>query len=138
MMAVQKRWSDVEALMYVQDKTGKAWRVEAAGTQQVRLVDAEGDERKIRRPPPGLPVVVLEPTEAEAFRLVAKKLGPVAMSWPQRIDELRSHLYLLHGYAMPKSVTDRAKPMAQFHVEDHRDEHLRQPLYVHHNHEEIT
>jgi hypothetical protein len=68
-------WAEVQTHSYIKDRNGKTWRVDKISSNRVRLVDRDGKQVDIARPPAGREVDLFEPTEEEARYTLASALG---------------------------------------------------------------
>lgn len=79
MIARQGVWKDVWVGAYVEDKTGRIWKVEdlifAGPTAKLR--DKNGVEGKIPWPPDDTPVTIWDRTMADAVALITEELDAV-------------------------------------------------------------
>jgi hypothetical protein len=122
MRAARGSWGAVEAGSYIQDKNSKTWRVDRISATRVRLIDRDGTQVDIMRPPDGRELIVLEPTEEEARYTLAKSLGarvlssraidgpylcPPADGWD--LDAARYHMQRFHRIAADGMSLDQVR-----------------------------
>ena len=68
-------WGELQSYSYIKDRNGKTWRVDKLSADRVRLVDRDGTEVDVQRPPHSRSVAILLPTEEEARFTLAAALG---------------------------------------------------------------
>ena len=76
MKKTEARWVDVEPNDFVEDKTGKMWKVLGWDHVQATLQDAEGQTARVR-PSPYAEVICYKRTMKDAVRVVESVLGGV-------------------------------------------------------------
>lgn len=82
MKRIEGRWDNVSVEDFVEDKTGKMWRVDRWDHVIATLTDADGKQTKVR-PDPLAEVTYYRRTMKDAVRLVERELGGVI------IEEIR-------------------------------------------------
>ena len=78
MKKTEARWIDVEVNDFVEDKTGKMWKVLGWDHVQAALQDADGQTARVR-PSPYAEVVCYKRTMKDAVRVVESVLGGVVI-----------------------------------------------------------
>ena len=68
-------WAEVGEGVYVRDVRGETWRVDGIDGQMVRLTSKASTPMTMLIPPPDAPVMILEPSMADATQLLATTLG---------------------------------------------------------------
>lgn len=74
MEATRGSWADVQQHSYIKDLNNKTWRVVRATADRVRLIDRDGKNVDLLRPPGNRPVTLLQPSEGDARYTLAKAL----------------------------------------------------------------
>jgi len=141
---VSGTWGEVLEGEYVQDKTGKTWKVTRLTASVLEMVDREGKEMRTRPPQPEARVTRMVLTPEEAGPMINRVLGPVTPVTVEgqpalRIEAfntrplhaMRSHLKMFHGIDGSGVSDNRSRKDA---IEAHDFAHSRNNMLFNHVH----
>lgn len=130
-------WGEVDFGCFLQDPTGKTWRVDGMRgiptMGEVLLSDREKQRIILPWPETNVPVTVVEPTEPEALAILEATVGAEVMGVqdgpkkPMRCKKLsrakektiHAHMFFFHG-VWTEDMHDE-KHLRKLHEEDHED-----------------
>lgn len=141
MQPAPSTWSEVKIGTYILDLNGVTWKVIARKDGFWGIKDRDGVKKIIPAPAADRPVQVLYLTQNELESMLIETLGAETHSWrlegqtiyttqpfaPLRIEQMRSHLWLMHGVPAI-SVNDPGNPAGMNSkkalIECHDSKHL--------------
>lgn len=142
MQASSATWADVKVGSHIKDRNGEAWKVVKSKSGFWGIQNRSGVQKIIPAPAADRAVQIMYLTQAELESMLIETLGAETHSWklagqtiyttkpfePLRIEEMKSHLWLMHGVPTI-SVNDPGQPAGMNSkkalIECHAAKHLK-------------